>query len=144
MSRLNEVPQLAVAIAIYNQRATHILLQQFRGGRSANLWGFPGGKVDPGESPYQAAYRELWEESGIPASSILLDGARYWSYDYHPDTNEHFACLFFNGMGDGDEVEARITEPDKTIQWRWTTMDECRDLWGRGKLLEGCGGLLEL
>lgn len=25
----------------------------------------PGGKVDPGESPENAAYRELWEETGV-------------------------------------------------------------------------------
>lgn len=31
---------------------------------------FPGGRMEPGESPTQCAYRETWEELGIPASAI--------------------------------------------------------------------------
>ena len=33
-------------------------------------WGFPGGHVEPGESPLEAAHRELEEETGL-----VLDGA---------------------------------------------------------------------
>lgn len=40
---------------------------------SAGYWELPGGKVDPGETPQQAAVRELAEEIGISA-----DGVRPW------------------------------------------------------------------
>lgn len=39
---------------------------------------FPGGRMEPGESPTECAFRETWEELGIPASAIRpiarLDG----------------------------------------------------------------------
>jgi len=35
---------------------------------------FPGGKIDPGESPEQAALREAWEELGIDPEQVRIVG----------------------------------------------------------------------
>lgn len=43
-------------------------------------FGFPGGKVDPGETAKQAAKRELYEETGLEATSMRLI---YVSEDEH-------------------------------------------------------------
>lgn len=38
----------------------------------AGLWGYPGGHVDPGETAFQAAARELHEETSIVARPLVL------------------------------------------------------------------------
>jgi 8-oxo-dGTP diphosphatase len=38
------------------------------------LWVAPGGKIEPGESPYETAQREFMEETGLQAQSLRLRG----------------------------------------------------------------------
>jgi 8-oxo-dGTP pyrophosphatase MutT (NUDIX family) len=38
------------------------------------LWVAPGGKVEPGESPYECAQRELHEETGLRARKLHFRG----------------------------------------------------------------------
>lgn len=53
---------------------------------SGDTWGIPGGARDSHESPSEAALREAYEETGIPAEAIALDGDElvddhgHWSY----------------------------------------------------------------
>ncbi|MFI5911588.1 NUDIX hydrolase [Dactylosporangium sp. NPDC051541] len=39
---------------------------------SPNQWAMPGGKIEPGESPEEAARREVGEETGLDAGDIKL------------------------------------------------------------------------
>lgn len=56
-----------VAGVIRDVRGRILLARRTEGRDLAGLWEFPGGKVEPGESPEAALSRELREELGIEA-----------------------------------------------------------------------------
>lgn len=61
-------PVLEVVAAVITDKRGRILLNRRPAGRElAGLWEFPGGKIEPGETPDVALMRELKEELGIKA-----------------------------------------------------------------------------
>lgn len=62
----------ALAVAV---RGASVVLIKRRNPPDAGLWGFPGGKVDLGETLAAAAERELREETGIEAEALESFGA---------------------------------------------------------------------
>lgn len=56
---------LVVAAALVDADGRVLLQQRPQGKSMAGLWEFPGGKVEPGETPEAALIRELREELGI-------------------------------------------------------------------------------
>lgn len=65
-------PRLAVLAIV--ARGDQVLLVQRRNPPDAGKWGFPGGKVDFGETVFAAAERELLEETGVTARSTQILG----------------------------------------------------------------------
>jgi 8-oxo-dGTP diphosphatase len=61
----NSTILLVVAAALTNESGAFLLQKRPKGRTMAGLWEFPGGKVDPGETPEFALQRELMEELGL-------------------------------------------------------------------------------
>jgi 8-oxo-dGTP diphosphatase len=58
---------IIVAAAVIEQSGYILICQRRRGDRFELKWEFPGGKVQPGETPQQALLRELKEELQVTA-----------------------------------------------------------------------------
>jgi 8-oxo-dGTP diphosphatase len=58
---------LTVVAALIEHQGRILACQRARDGRPELMWEFPGGKIEPGETPQQALVRELREELGVTA-----------------------------------------------------------------------------
>jgi 8-oxo-dGTP diphosphatase len=75
---------LVAACALFDAEGRLLLARRPEGRSFAGLWEFPGGKVEPGESPEAALIRELHEELGIEVAKANLVPLTFASHAY-PD-----------------------------------------------------------
>lgn len=73
---------LVSAVALIDIDGRVLLAQRPPGKSMAGLWEFPGGKVEPGETPEHALVRELEEELGINTWSSCLSPLSFASHSY--------------------------------------------------------------
>lgn len=73
---------LVVAAALVDSDGRVLIAQRPEGKQLAGLWEFPGGKVEPGETPETALIRELEEELGITVKQACLAPFVFASHTY--------------------------------------------------------------
>ncbi|BCH65492.1 ADP-ribose pyrophosphatase [Agrobacterium vitis] len=93
---------------------------------AADLYAFPGGRGEPGETPEETALRELKEETGLSAHSPSL----FASYDLYPDpggpSHHHFRLSVFLVTLD-DPAAAAVAQSDAAALG-WYSPAEILDL----------------
>ncbi|MBY6003728.1 8-oxo-dGTP diphosphatase MutT [Salipiger bermudensis] len=99
---------LVSAVALIDPDGRILLAQRPEGKSMAGLWEFPGGKVEPGESPEVALIRELQEELGIDTWESCLAPLTFASHAYE---GFHllmplFACRKWQGTPQSKEGQA--------------------------------------
>ncbi|MCL5777005.1 RNA pyrophosphohydrolase [Limibaculum sp. FT325] len=95
-----------------------------------DAWQMPQGGIDQGETPLEAALRELREETGIDPSSVrvLRESSRWLTYDlpahlvgrlwggrFRGQSQRWFAMRF---KGDDSEIDIETHEPEFN-RWAW-------------------------
>ncbi|WP_336096811.1 (deoxy)nucleoside triphosphate pyrophosphohydrolase [Roseovarius sp. CH_XMU1461] len=99
---------LVSAVALIDIDGRVLLAQRPEGKSLAGMWEFPGGKVEPGETPEVALIRELHEELGIETWQSCLAPLTFASHSYE---GFHllmplFACRKWEGVPQGREGQA--------------------------------------
>ncbi len=73
---------LVAACALIDADGRVLLARRPEGKSMAGLWEFPGGKLNPGETPEAALIRELHEELGIDVATSCLAAFAFASHAY--------------------------------------------------------------
>lgn len=103
---------IAVAIVI---RAGRVLIQERFRPAKGRVFEFPCGKIDPGETPEQAAIRELFEETGLHDCLYQTTISRQ---------NEQGMSIHFVVLQAPDHQQPRMTHPARQQVFFWMQLHE--------------------
>ncbi|RCL03403.1 MAG: RNA pyrophosphohydrolase [Candidatus Tokpelaia sp. JSC161] len=106
----------------------------------SKLWQLPQGGLNKGEKPHEAAYRELWEETGIRSVEFIQEAKEWISYDfpsqligialngkYRGQKQKWFALRF---TGTNDEISIDINRKGIVSEfddWMWMNFQDIPD-----------------
>jgi 8-oxo-dGTP pyrophosphatase MutT (NUDIX family) len=115
----------AFSVAVYARRGDRVLVIDHR---RTKLWLPIGGEMEPGETPLEAAQRELMEETGLTASFVTLEGHAegeppgYIGYEEHVTGVKglHMNFVFVADVAAGVEVRPN----EEFERFRWVTAEE--------------------
>jgi 8-oxo-dGTP diphosphatase len=111
---------LVAACALVDIEGRVLLARRPEGKKMAGLWEFPGGKLNPGETPEVALIRELKEELGIEVAGSCLAPFAFASHGY---ATFHllmplYLCRRWRGRPQGREGQALAwVRPDKLADY---------------------------
>jgi len=129
-----EVPDAAVVVPVL-PGGELVLIGQYRHPHGRTCWEVPAGRLSPGESPEQAAVRELGEESGcVPGRLVAMPG-------FYPmnGISDHWVDAFC--ALDCERRDELALDPTERILPRCFSPDEVRRLLAAGRIVDGFSAL---
>ena len=106
-----DLPLFLVAAGVYLERDGKILILQRATGVMIGFWTLPSGILDPGESPADAARRELFEETGLRAAGPLTLVA---VSAFHVYGHDGIRLVYAADAAEGD---VRLSHEHSGAQW---------------------------
>ncbi|WGT51667.1 NUDIX hydrolase [Thioclava nitratireducens] len=117
-------PRPVPAILAVVIRDGQALLVQRANPPDAGLWGFPGGKVELGETLLAAAERELLEETGVQARAThAFNALDVLAHDDAGALEHHFVLIAVECQWQAGEPVAA----DDALDARWVDVDRMED-----------------
>jgi ADP-ribose pyrophosphatase len=98
-----------------------VLVKQYRHGVCEALLEFPGGVVEDDENPIEGAKRELLEETGYSASTLIQVGQLYPNPALQTNTLHCFLALDAEKAGEqnldaGEDIEVHLVPMDELVE----------------------------
>ena len=102
-------------------------------------WQMPQGGIDPGEAPIEAAWRELWEETGVRCdlAELIAEAPEELYYDLPEDLvgkvwkgkwrGQRQRWFLFRFLGEDADVNIEPAEPEFRA-WRWAAPQDLPDI----------------
>ncbi len=113
----------AVVVIVTDESGERILVnREFRMAMGRWVYNFPAGLIDPGEDAFQAARRELFEETGLALTAI--DDVIPVSYSAPGFSNEKNVCIVGKAAG----TFKQSTNAEEEIIAGWYTKAQMREL----------------
>jgi ADP-ribose pyrophosphatase len=119
-------PGSAVMMAV-DENNRILLVKQFRLPAEQDLWELPAGRIDPGESPIDAARRELREETGYGAKT-WTKLAEFWASPGY--VAERMNVFLATDLTEGKQQPME----DERIEMRWFSKQEVGEWIRTGKI----------
>jgi 8-oxo-dGTP diphosphatase len=96
-----------IAIAVVEREGSFLIGLRPEGVPLAGYWEFPGGKIEPGETPAEAACRECREETGLDVTPLDVLMTEVFAYPH-----DRVELIFVRCAGTG-------TSPEPLPPYRW-------------------------
>lgn len=113
------VVRVGTAIMVRDQRG-FLLLGRRKSAHGRGTWSFPGGAIDFGESPLEAAQRELREETGLEIKNLRVHHRIPFVNTRFPNGSQWVTLYFIGELGEG---HPEVKEPEKCERWDWFDPD---------------------
>lgn len=117
--------RVRVALSLVQEKGRWLVGKRAPGRVFAGLWEFPGGKLQSGETPSQAAVREMFEEAGLAVEPVGEAGLVQTAHDGR-GVDLHVVCCRLQHPG-ADLPSVVPCDPAVT-EFRWVGLDELGDL----------------
>lgn len=118
MGSIDDRVNVGVGVACTSVDGLVLLGKRLSDKHGHGTYSFPGGKPDPGESPQEAASRELLEETGLCVMPEELHRLPIWTYDRWEEHGVHYVTLYFHVDIPISQVPTNM-EPEKCEDWLW-------------------------
>lgn len=117
----------AICVLLMDGNDNYLLVKQDRAvfGQQFEI---PAGKIESNETPYEAAKREVLEETGYDVTDLTYIGVYYPSVEY---TTETIYCYF--AFVEGKQKKQKLDDGEK-IDLVWVSNEEMIDLIEGGKI----------